>query len=150
MRSYNLGRFENAQRRVYETALLEIRAGRKRTHWMWFVFPQVIGLGLSETSVFYAIDSIEEAQAYLAHPILGARLGEATKAMNANADDTPSSILGATDAAKFRSSMTLFNLIDPDQDCFRHALDKFFGGQVDEETVRRVGSWRKVSPAGRG
>lgn len=147
MGSYDLGRFERAQRGVYETALLEIRAGRKRTHWMWFVFPQVIGLGLSETSVFYAIGSLDEAKAYLAHPVLGTRLREITGVMNAGAQSNPAGILGTIDAAKFWSSMTLFDIVTTDQDCFRYALDKFFEGQADEETVRRVEFWRQVSSA---
>ena len=144
MPAFDLTRFANAQRDLYDAALQEIKTGRKRSHWMWFVFPQVAGLGLSETSVYFAIASVEEAQAYLAHPMLGTRLREITDAMNATLESDPAVILGATDAAKFRSSMTLFNLIGPDEKCFDLALNKFFGGQLDEETVRRVEMWRQL------
>lgn len=142
--TYDLTRFEDAQHSSYDAALQEIESGSKRSHWMWFIFPQVTGLGYSETAVYFAIGSLEEAQAYLAHPILGDRLREITTAMNGAAESDPVAILGATDAAKFRSSMTLFRLIAPDEKCFGLALSKFFGGQLDQKTVRRVEMWRKL------
>ena len=134
----NLERFLNAQRAVYETALLEVRAGKKRTHWMWFVFPQITGLGLSAMSKTYAIASIAEGKAYLAHPVLGERLRDITEAMNTSVYTDPAAILGTVDAMKFQSSMTLFDLISAEQKCFRTALDKFFGGRPDEATVRQI------------
>ncbi|MFN3620606.1 DUF1810 domain-containing protein [Sphingorhabdus sp.] len=144
MPKFDLARFEHAQREIYDVALKEIQSGKKRTHWIWFIFPQVVGLGLSQTSVHFAITSLEEAQAYLAHPLLGARLREMTGAMNASPQSNAEPILGATDAAKFRSSMTLFHEIAPYQHCFRFALDKFFGGSVDQQTVQRVAAWRRL------
>ena len=137
---FDLERFVSAQTDTYATALDEVLAGKKRTHWMWFIFPQYRGLGSSELSVHYAIGSIEEAKAYLAHPLLGARLQEVTKAMNAAALNDPEMILGEIDAAKFRSSMTLFDSINAGHTCFRFAIDKFFAGVVDEETVRLITS----------
>ena len=144
MPNFDLGRYVTAQSNTYESALEEVRAGKKRSHWMWFVFPQVSGLGTSDMTAHYAIGSIEEAYAYLAHPILGLRLREVTEAMNARVQSDPALILGSIDAAKFRSSMTLFDSIAPDQTCFRFAIDKFFGGEVDEVTVFRLASWRKL------
>lgn len=144
MPSFDLARFETAQKNVYEIALEEIRAGRKRTHWMWFVFPQVTGLGFSDASMYFAIGSIAEAQGYLEHPTLGRRLREITAAMNENAQSDAVGILGTTDAAKFRSSMTLFSEIAPEESCFRLALDKFFQGNVDTATTAQISRWRSV------
>ena len=136
--TFDLNRYVSAQRDIYATALAEVRAGKKRSHWMWFIFPQFRGLGSSEMSLYYAIGSIEEAKAYLDHPILGSRLFEITEAMNSSVGSDPTSILGTIDAAKFRSSMTLFDCIGEGQNCFRFAIDKFFKGVVDEETVRLI------------
>lgn len=105
-------RFVQAQRGVYDTALQELRAGRKRSHWIWFIFPQVAGLGMSATSRRYSLTGLEEARAYLAHPLLGQRLREATTALLAQRASA-SAVLGELDALKFRSSMTLFALADP-------------------------------------
>ena len=143
MRSFDLTRFTTAQSDTYEAALQEIRAEKKRTHWMWFIFPQIVGLGSSEMAKYYAIGDIDEANAYLTHPILGARLKEITEAMNVAIHSDPASILGATDAAKFQSCMTLFGRIAGDKTCFRHAIDKFFGGQADELTLKRFTDWQK-------
>ena len=144
MPAFDLTRFESAQREIFDVALQEIQAGRKRSHWMWFIFPQVAGLGLSESSVHFAIGSEEEASAYLAHPSLGTGLRDITHAMNANDESDPVAILGVTDAAKFRSSMTLFAMIARDEECFGVALSKFFGRQLDQETLRRVETWRQL------
>lgn len=141
---FDLARFEHAQREIFDVALKEIQSGKKRTHWIWFIFPQVVGLGFSETSVHFAIASLEEAQAYLAHPLLGTRLRESTGAMNASSQSNAGSILGATDAAKFPSCMTLFSDIAPEQLCFRFALDKFFDGRLDPRTVQCVAGWRRL------
>lgn len=132
-----LERFLQAQDEVYATALAELRRGAKRSHWMWFVFPQVAGLGRSATAVFYAIAGRDEARAYLAHPVLGARLIEATQAVVA-ATGSAEAILGGIDAVKFRSSMTLFAAAADDPAPFRAALERFFGGEDDPETLRRL------------
>ena len=138
MHKIDLDRFLSAQRDVFDTALQEIRAGKKRTHWMWFVFPQITGLGSSAMSTRYAISSIEEAKAYHAHPLLGERLRVITEAMNNAAPNDPAAILGPIDAIKFQSSATLFEFVSADQKCFRTALDKFFAGRPDEATVRQI------------
>lgn len=144
MHKVNLDRFLIAQRDVYDAALMEILAEKKRTHWMWFVFPQISGLGLSAMSKTYAIGSIAEAKAYLAHPILGERLRDITEAMNSSDYADPAAILGTVDAKKFQSSITLFDLMSAEQNCFRIALDKFFCGRPDEATVRQIAIWQKA------
>ena len=144
MHKIDLDRFLSAQRDVYDTALKEIRAGKKRSHWMWFVFPQITGLGSSAMSKTYAMGSIAEAKAYLAHPVLGKRLRAITEAINASVYTDPAAILGSVDAMKFQSSITLFDLMSAEQKCFRTALDKFFGGRPNEFTVRQVAIWQKA------
>jgi uncharacterized protein (DUF1810 family) len=133
---FDLERFVTAQDPVFETVLAELRAGRKRTHWMWFVFPQLAGLGRSSTARFYGINSIDEARAYLAHPILGPRLDLCTKTVLASESPSLNAIFGSPDDLKFRSCMTLFSRAadDPD-DPFRQALDRWCGGQPDEQTL---------------
>jgi uncharacterized protein (DUF1810 family) len=134
---FELQRFVEAQDAggTYERALAELRAGRKRTHWMWFVFPQLAGLGRSATAQRYAIGSLDEARAYLAHPLLGPRLRESTEALlAAPADLTAHDILGDIDALKLRSSMTLFMRAAPDEPLFQQVLDRFYGGAADEAT----------------
>ncbi len=128
----NLSRFEQAQAPIYAQALAELRAGRKRSHWMWFIFPQLAGLGLSATSRHYAIQSLDEARAYLAHPVLGARLRECTEAACAHRATSALALFGSPDDAKFRSCMTLFREIDP---WFTAGLGAFFEGQADERTI---------------
>jgi len=123
----------------YDTACAELRAGRKQTHWIWWVFPQLHGLGSSELSLAYGIASIAEARSYLAHPVLGPRLRTATDLLLAVPGSDAETILGATDATKARSSMTLFGRAAPDEACFRAVLDRFFGGVEDPETVKRLG-----------
>lgn len=132
---FNLIRFVAAQSIVYETALDEIRQRRKLTHWMWFIFPQMKGLGTSEMAVHYSIHGIKEAKAYLAHPQLGTRLIECTLAMCDGPETDAQEILGEIDAAKFRSCMTLFELANGQEPCFANALEKFFGGVRDERTI---------------
>ncbi|MGA1799652.1 DUF1810 domain-containing protein [Sphingomonas sp. 4RDLI-65] len=131
----DLDRFVTAQAGVYPQALAELRAGAKRSHWMWFVFPQIAGLGQSAMARTYAIAGADEARAYLAHPVLGARLIEATAAV-VGARGSAEAILGGIDAVKLRSSMTLFAAVADDPAPFRAALDRFFGGMADEATLR--------------
>lgn len=133
--SYNLSRFVEAQASNYGEALAELRAGRKETHWSWYVFPQVRGLGSSAMSVRYAINSKAEAGAYLEHPVLGARLRECVKAMNAHKSANASQILGDIDAQKFCSCLTLFAQVAPSESIFRDALNKYFGGKPDAATL---------------
>lgn len=135
---FGLERFVEAQSGgVHEQALAELRAGRKQSHWMWFVFPQVAGLGSSPTSRRYAIGSLAEAQAYLAHPQLGPRLREVTEVAR-DVAGTPEELLGAIDAEKLRSSMTLFEAAAPDEPLFGEVLDRHFGGSRCEHTLRFV------------
>jgi uncharacterized protein (DUF1810 family) len=132
--AYDLDRFLIAQQDVHESALEELRRGRKASHWMWFVFPQVAGLGRSQTSRRYAIASLEEARAFLAHPVLGPRLRQCTAAILAVEGRTAEDILGPVDAMKLRSSMTLFHRAAPDDRSFPLVLDRYFGGRADPAT----------------
>ena len=132
---YRLERFVKAQDGVYAQALTELRAGRKATHWIWFVFPQVAGLGSSPTSQRYAIGSLEEARAYVDHPVLGSRLVECARIVLSHPDRTASEIMGSPDDAKLRSSMTLFALADGSQPVFQQVIDTFFAGERDSRTV---------------
>ena len=134
----DIDRFVRAQDATYAGALGALRRGRKTSHWMWFVFPQIAGLGRSETARFYAIASAAEARAYLGHPVLGARLIEATKAAIA-APGSAEAIFGGIDAVKLRSSMTLFEAVADDQALFVAALKRFFGGERDGATLRLLG-----------
>jgi uncharacterized protein (DUF1810 family) len=129
-----LERFVEAQAPVYAAALRELLDGRKRSHWMWFIFPQLLGLGFSPMAVRYGIASTEEAEAYLAHPILGPRLRECTAAVNAHADRSAEAIFGPVDAMKLRSSMTLFDLAGGGRP-FGQCLEAFFDGVLDRRTV---------------
>ena len=131
-----LARFVAAQEGVYPQALAELGAGAKRSHWMWFVFPQLAGLGTSAMAQRYAIGSLAEARAYLAHPLLGARLRECTAAMLAHAGARAEAILGSIDAIKLRSSMTLFAQAGKADDPFAACLAAFFGGAEDPATLR--------------
>lgn len=124
---------------TYDAAVDELRVGRKRSHWMWFVFPQIAGLGRSPTAVRYAISSLDEAKAYLAHPILGPRLLESTRILSELHGRTAQEIFGGIDAMKLRSSLTLFSSADPAEPLFRRALDAYFGGSPDEVTERLLG-----------
>lgn len=131
----NLQRFLDGQRFSYETALKEMKAGEKRNHWIWYVFPQINGLGHSPNSQFYGIADSEEAKAYLAHPVLGARLREITQEVLNHADKDINAIMGARiDTMKFKSSMTLFDSVSSN-DIFAQALDSFFEGTRDNKTI---------------
>lgn len=132
---FDLERFVTAQESVFDTALAELRFGRKRSHWMWFVFPQMRGLGRSSTAEFYGIASRGEGEAYLAHPLLGARLRDATVAVLLHRNVSVHAIFGSPDDMKFRSSMTLFARIDRDGP-YRATLDAFFAGDEDQATIR--------------
>jgi len=138
--AYNLDRFLTAQQPVYAEVLAELRAGRKRTHWMWFVFPQLQGLGTSPMAQRYGIASLNEARAYLAHPVLGARLRECCALMLQVPQRSALEILGSPDDLKFRSCVTLFGLAAPQVDLFRRCLDRFHGGQPDPRTVALCGT----------
>jgi uncharacterized protein (DUF1810 family) len=131
---YDLERFVAAQEGVYRGAVAELRAGRKTGHWIWFVFPQVAGLGRSPTSQHYAIGSLGEARAYLDHPVLGPRLRECAAAVLAVSGRTAEEILGSVDAVKLRSSMTLFHRAAPDEPLFRQILDRYYDGRPDGTT----------------
>ncbi len=135
---FDLQRFVDAQRDTYDTALAELRAGAKRSHWMWFVFPQVAGLGRSATAQHFAISGLAEARAYLAHPVLGLRLRESAQALLDLPGGDPVAVLGGVDAQKLRSSMTLFAHADPAEPLFRGVLDRFFSGAEDEATTGRL------------
>lgn len=132
---FELRRFIDAQDTVYHRVIAELRAGVKQSHWMWFVFPQVAGLGRSATAELYAIRSLDEAKAYLAHPLLGGRLRECTQLMLEVTGKSARQILGSPDDLKFFSSMTLFAHAAPDEAVFRDALAKYFDGQEDRMTV---------------
>lgn len=134
--NYNLNRFIEAQNRDYDTALAEIRAGKKASHWMWYIFPQLKGLGRSSTSEYYGLSGIKEAQAYLSDPILKARLIEITDAVIAHKDKSAEEIFGGIDAKKLRSCMTLFSTAAPDIPVFEAVLEQFFHGVPDRNTLR--------------
>jgi uncharacterized protein (DUF1810 family) len=137
----DLDRFVRAQddRGTYDRALAELRAGRKTSHWMWFVFPQVAGLGRSGTAQAYAISGLAEAQAYLAHDVLGARLRECCRALLDLEDTSAERVLGSVDAMKLRSSMTLFARAAPEEPLFTDVLDRFLDGEPDERTIELLG-----------
>ena len=134
-----LQRFVEAQQPIYPQALAELQAGRKRSHWMWFVFPQIQGLGHSEMARRYAITNAEEARAYLAHPLLGPRLQDCTRALLRHADRSAREVLGTPDDLKFRSSMTLFAAVADEPALFEQALEAFFDDKADRLTLERLG-----------
>jgi uncharacterized protein (DUF1810 family) len=136
---HNLDRFLRAQADAYAQALGELRRGRKASHWIWFIFPQVAGLGSSPTSRLYAIATLDEARAYAAHPMLGPRLIECATAMLSHQGLTARDILGTPDDLKFRSSMTLFAAALPEEALFADALERFFGGAGDPLTLAKLG-----------
>jgi uncharacterized protein (DUF1810 family) len=137
---HDLQRFVDAQDEggTYASALAELRGGRKRSHWMWFVFPQIAGLGRSPMARRYAISSLAEAQAYSRHPVLGPRLREAAAAVDALDGRTAEEVFGPIDAVKLRSSMTLFARAAGEEALFGRVLDRYFGGAADPETVSRL------------
>jgi uncharacterized protein (DUF1810 family) len=132
---YNLQRFVDAQNPVYEQVCMELRNGQKRTHWIWFIFPQLRGLGHSPMAEAFGISSREEAAAYLKHPVLGPRLAECTRLANLVEGRLVNQIFGYPDDLKFRSSMSLFALVAPEHQIFKEALQKYFGGELDRLTV---------------
>jgi uncharacterized protein (DUF1810 family) len=136
---FNLERFVTAQAPVFETVLAELRTGRKRTHWMWFVFPQLASLGRSSTALFYGIGSTDEARAYLAHPVLGPRLDLCTRTVLASESPSVHAIFGSPDDLKFRSCMTLFSMAadDPDNP-FRLSIERWCEGRPDEPTLALI------------
>jgi len=137
--NHDLSRFHDAQRGVYEIALSEIRQGQKRSHWMWFIFPQYGGLGVSPTSQRYAIKSLAEAEAYLKDRVLGRRLVECAEALLRIEGRSAQQIFGSPDDMKLRSSATLFAHVSPAGSVFERVLDKYFGGERDDKTLQLIG-----------
>ncbi|MBQ9686643.1 MAG: DUF1810 domain-containing protein [Oscillospiraceae bacterium] len=134
-----LDKFVTAQVRDYDTALREICAGRKRSHWMWYIFPQIQGLGFSSTAQYYGIRDLEQAKDYMEHPVLGPRLLEISEALLALDSSDPTAVMGYPDDLKLCSSMTLFELAAPEQPVFGRVLDKFYGGRRDYRTLEILG-----------
>jgi uncharacterized protein (DUF1810 family) len=134
----NLARFIEAQAPIYDQALRELRAGHKQSHWMWFVFPQIAGLGHSPMAQHYAIQNLAEARAYLTHPVLGPRLRESSQAVLALEGKDAHDIFSSPDDLKFRSSMTLFAHAAPDEALFRDLLEKYYGGEEDALTLGKL------------
>jgi len=132
----SLERFVTAQAQIYPRVMAELKAGCKQSHWMWFIFPQIVGLGFSEMSQRFGISSIEEARAYLAHPVLGPRLIECASVVAGTSGRTAEQIFGDIDAIKLRSSMTLFHRAAPEEPVLVQILERFFGGQPDAATDR--------------
>jgi len=139
MTGCDLGRFVEAQAEAWPAALAELKAGRKQSHWMWFIFPQLAGLGSSPMAVHYAIASADEARAYLADPLLGGRLREGVAAMLAHEGESAEAILGGIDALKLRSSLTLFEAVAEAPGFFAEALEVFYAGVRDERTLELLG-----------
>jgi uncharacterized protein (DUF1810 family) len=136
---FPLQRFVEAQKPVYDRVRRELRAGRKESHWMWFIFPQIAGLGQSAMSIRFAIVSLDEARAYLAHPILGQRLRECAEIVAGIEGRTAREIFGPIDEMKLRSSMTLFARAATGEEMFQRGLDKYFAGNPDPATLERLG-----------
>jgi uncharacterized protein (DUF1810 family) len=138
---HDLQRFVDAQDdlRTYDTALAELRAGRKRSHWMWFILPQLAGLGMSSTAQHFGIHGLAEARAYLAHPVLGPRLRDCARALADLDTADPVAVLGPVDALKLRSSMTLFARAEPGEPVFRQVLEQYYDGAEDPATVSLLG-----------
>jgi uncharacterized protein (DUF1810 family) len=136
---YDLNRFISAQEGVYDHALAELRGGLKRSHWMWFIFPQIDGLGHSPTTRLYSIKSLDEARSYLGHPVLGARLKESAEAVLGVSGRTASDIFGHPDDMKLQSSMTLFALVAGPDSVFERVLDKYYQGKRDARTLQILG-----------
>ncbi len=132
-------RFVSSNQRDYPDALAEIRAGRKRSHWIWYIFPQIQGLGNSPTARYYSIESLQEAREFLAHPVLGPHLLEISNALLELDTDDPDAVMGFPDNLKLRSSMTLFEAADPSEEVFGKVLDKFYGGERDRLTLNILG-----------
>ncbi|MES2239406.1 MAG: DUF1810 domain-containing protein [Bacteroidota bacterium] len=133
--SSNLTRFLEAQENTYLSALAEIKLGQKKTHWMWFIFPQIAGLGFTDYNVFYAIKDIQEAMSYLKHPILGQRLIEISKELLKIENKSALEIIGKPDTKKLKSCMTLFSVLPNTDSVFKSVLNKFYQGETDEKTI---------------
>lgn len=133
--NYDLERFKKAQRGAYDEALAEIKRGRKNGHWMWYIFPQLSGLGMSATSLYYGIRELDEAKAYLKDPVLGERLREISEALLELETNDPRAVFWPPDDMKLRSCMTLFSVAAPECDLFKKVLDKFFDGKPDPLTL---------------
>jgi uncharacterized protein (DUF1810 family) len=136
---YHLSRFVEAQQGDFERALGEVRGGRKRTHWMWYIFPQLDGLAFSSTSKYYAVKGLDEARAYLAHPVLGPRLLECAEAALRVEGRSATEVFGSPDDLKLRSCATLFACVSPPGSVFHRLLDKYYGGEPDQKTLRLLG-----------
>ena len=134
-----LDKYVRAQERDYADALREIRSGRKRSHWIWYIFPQMDGLGYSPTAQYYGIRDLEQAKDYMAHPVLGPRLVEISEALLALPTSDPGAVMGYPDDLKLCSSMTLFELAAPEEPVFGRVLDKFYGGRRDPLTLQLLG-----------
>lgn len=134
----NLDRFVSAQEHCYERALEEVKSGRKESHWMWFIFPQILGLGMSDTAIFYSINDIGEAKLYLEHEVLGPRLVEISKELLELDTDDPVDVFGDIDALKLNSCMTLFDYVSDDENVFSEVIEKFYNGQKDEKTLQLI------------
>ena len=134
-----LDRFLDAQRGDYAAALAEVRRGRKTSHWMWYIFPQIAGLGQSSTARYYSIRDLEEAREYYTHPVLGQRLREISGALLELRGSDPVAVFGGIDSMKLKSSMTLFAVAAPDDPLFQQVLDKYYGGEQDALTLRILG-----------
>jgi uncharacterized protein (DUF1810 family) len=135
-KEHNLKRFIEAQQSHYPIALAEIKNSKKRSHWMWYIFPQIEGLGFSDTSKFYAIKDMEEAEAFLKHPVLGSRFVGICKELLKQNENNANKIFGSPDDLKLKSSMTLFSLIPNADPVFESVLNKFFNGEKDKKTMR--------------
>ncbi|WP_398467869.1 DUF1810 domain-containing protein [Tardiphaga sp.] len=141
---FDLQRFVIAQQPVYATALAELKAGDKRSHWMWFIFPQADGLGHSATAQRYAIGSMDEARAYLAHPLLGTRLRECTEAVLSVTGKSAHDIFGSPDDLNFRSAMTLFGEVDRGGAPYKEALKRYYGGEQDKASLKIMDAWKQA------
>jgi uncharacterized protein (DUF1810 family) len=140
---FNLDRFISAQENIYDHVVAELKTGKKRSHWMWFIFPQIDGLGKSSTAKFYALKSLEEARAYFNHPILGQRLLECTQLVLSIKNRTASQIFGFPDDLKLKSSMTLFSLISPSESEFNQVLVQFFDGEKDMRFIKIIVNYQQ-------
>lgn len=135
----DLQRFKDAQKNDYELALREIKSGRKRSHWMWYIFPQIHGLGRTSISEYFSIKNLQEARDYLKDPVLGTRLVEISKALLDLSTSDPQAVFGSPDDLKLRSCMTLFEKADPENPVFGKVLDRYYNGQRDQRTLEIVG-----------
>lgn len=136
---YDLNRFIEAQSKTYDDALKEVQNGKKQTHWMWFIFPQIKGLGFTDYNIFYGIENLHEAQQYYDHPVLGKRLIEITNALLEIENKSALEIMGRPDERKLRSCMTLFSLLPNASPCFFHVLKRYYNGERDDRTIEILG-----------